>query len=335
MNWETVNPEWWVPRGYACVRVDSRGSGKSPGSRMPSSCQEALDFYDAIEWAAKQPWCSGSVGTLGISYHASSQWRVANLKPPSLKCIMPWEGARRPVPRPVPITAASSRSASSATGVTTHIAHHLLGRAAQLQPRRVPERHAVDATCATTSTPARSAASRRTGTRSRCRSTASATGAAWRCTCAATPRATCARPRSTRSCASTPARTSTRSTPRKGARDQLRWFDHWLKGIDTGIMDEPPVKLEIRTGDGRATSSASRTSGRSRARSGPSSTSIDGEEPTAKARHGTLVKTDPAATAARSYPRPARPRPAIASAHRRPSRTAVRAHGRLVRDTRR
>ena len=30
--------------------------------------------------------------------------------------------------------------------------------------------------------------------------------------------------------------------------DQLRWFDHWLKGIDTGIMDEPPVKLEIRTG---------------------------------------------------------------------------------------
>ena len=30
--------------------------------------------------------------------------------------------------------------------------------------------------------------------------------------------------------------------------DQLRWFDHWLKGIDTGIMDEPPVKLQIRTG---------------------------------------------------------------------------------------
>ena len=31
MNWETVNPEWWVPRGYCCVRVDERGSGKSPG----------------------------------------------------------------------------------------------------------------------------------------------------------------------------------------------------------------------------------------------------------------------------------------------------------------
>ena len=36
----------------------------------------------------------------------------------------------------------------------------------------------------------------------------------------------------------------------EGRMDQLRWFDHWLKGIDTGIMDEPPVKLEIRTGGG-------------------------------------------------------------------------------------
>ena len=34
----------------------------------------------------------------------------------------------------------------------------------------------------------------------------------------------------------------------EGRMDQLRWFDHWLKGIDTGIMGEPPVKLEIRTG---------------------------------------------------------------------------------------
>src|SRR5262249_41813667 len=37
----------------------------------------------------------------------------------------------------------------------------------------------------------------------------------------------------------------------EGRMDQLRWFDHWLKGLDTGIMDEPPVKLEIRTGGGR------------------------------------------------------------------------------------
>jgi uncharacterized protein len=42
MNWETVNPLWWVPRGYACVRVDGRGSGKSPGRTDPWSPYEAI-----------------------------------------------------------------------------------------------------------------------------------------------------------------------------------------------------------------------------------------------------------------------------------------------------
>ena len=67
MNWETVNPEWWCPRGYACMRLDSRGAGRSPGKSEPSSYQEGLDTYDAIEWVAKQPWCSGGVGMMGIS----------------------------------------------------------------------------------------------------------------------------------------------------------------------------------------------------------------------------------------------------------------------------
>ena len=48
MNWETVNPEWWVPRGYCCVRVDERGSGKSPGQSVLYSPQEAIDFYDDL-----------------------------------------------------------------------------------------------------------------------------------------------------------------------------------------------------------------------------------------------------------------------------------------------
>ena len=42
MNWETVNPEWWCPRGYAAIRIDSRGAGRSPGRSEPSSSQEAL-----------------------------------------------------------------------------------------------------------------------------------------------------------------------------------------------------------------------------------------------------------------------------------------------------
>jgi len=93
MNWETPNPLWWVPRGYALLRIDGRGSGKSPGFTDPWSASEARDYYDGIEWAARQPWSTGRVGTSGISYFAMVQWLVANLKPPSLKAMIPWEGA--------------------------------------------------------------------------------------------------------------------------------------------------------------------------------------------------------------------------------------------------
>ena len=62
-------------------------TGKSPGQSDPSSYAEAVDFYDAIEWTAKLAWCSGKIGTLGVSYHANCQWRVAKLQPPSLKAI--------------------------------------------------------------------------------------------------------------------------------------------------------------------------------------------------------------------------------------------------------
>ena len=92
MAWETANPVWWCARGYACVRVDSRGSGKSPGQSDPSSNAEAVDFYDAIEWAAAQPWSSGKVGLIGISYLSIKQWQVAALQPPHLAAICPWEG---------------------------------------------------------------------------------------------------------------------------------------------------------------------------------------------------------------------------------------------------
>lgn len=49
-------------------------------------------FYDVVEWAAEQPWSSGKVGLLGISYYAGSQWRVAARKPKGLAAVIPWEG---------------------------------------------------------------------------------------------------------------------------------------------------------------------------------------------------------------------------------------------------
>ena len=66
-NWEVVDPEKWVPDGYACVRVDSRGCGRSPGRIDHFSSRETKDFYDCIEWAGTQGWSSGKVGLDGIS----------------------------------------------------------------------------------------------------------------------------------------------------------------------------------------------------------------------------------------------------------------------------
>src|SRR5262249_36102384 len=53
---------------------------------------DARDYFELIEWAARQPWSTGMVGLIGVSYLAMSQWRVAALRPPSLKAIVPWEG---------------------------------------------------------------------------------------------------------------------------------------------------------------------------------------------------------------------------------------------------
>jgi uncharacterized protein len=91
-NWEVVDPEKWVPDGYVCIRVDSRGAGRSPGYLAHNNRRESQDIYESIEWAAQQAWCSGKVGMNGISYYASNQWRAAALQPPHLAAICVWEG---------------------------------------------------------------------------------------------------------------------------------------------------------------------------------------------------------------------------------------------------
>ena len=91
--WELVDPEKWVPDGYALVRVDSRGTGRSPGFVDPWSPRETQDLYACIEWSAAQPWCNGKVGLNGISYYAMNAWQVATLSPPHLSAICAWEGS--------------------------------------------------------------------------------------------------------------------------------------------------------------------------------------------------------------------------------------------------
>ena len=92
-NWEVVDPEKWVPDGYAVVRVDSRGAGRSPGVIDVWSPRETRDLHDCIEWAADQAWSNAKVGLSGISYYAMNQYQVAATQPPHLAALCPWEGA--------------------------------------------------------------------------------------------------------------------------------------------------------------------------------------------------------------------------------------------------
>lgn len=90
--WEGPDPLYWTKRGYAVVNGDSRGSWASEGDLEILSGQLAYDGYDVIEWIATQPWSNARVGLCGVSYLAIVQWRIAQLNPPHLSCINPWEG---------------------------------------------------------------------------------------------------------------------------------------------------------------------------------------------------------------------------------------------------
>ena len=92
-NWELVDPEKWVPDGYVCVRVDSRGAGRSPGYLDVWSPRETQDLYRCVEWAGTQFWSNGKVGINGISYYAMNQWQVGALRPPHLAALCIWEGS--------------------------------------------------------------------------------------------------------------------------------------------------------------------------------------------------------------------------------------------------
>ena len=248
MNWETVNPEWWVPRGYCCVRVDERGSGKSPGQSVLYSPQEAIDFYDAIEWAGHQPWSNGRVATIGISFFARTQWWVANLKPPSLACIVPWEGAADQY-RDILYHGGIFGSGFIVGWFTTHMAHHMLGRAYENNPDTFQDnvlwrfmRNSLDSGMFKS----QQAQWDKIDLPMWAVGNWSGMGLHLRGATEGYMRAASKDKKLRIHC-------GTHFHPfysEEGRRDQLRFFDYWLKDIDNGVMQEPPVKLAIRTGHG-------------------------------------------------------------------------------------
>ncbi len=246
MNWETPNPLWWVPRGYALLRIDGRGSGKSPGLTDPWSASESRDYYDGIEWAARQPWSTGRVGTSGVSYFAMVQWLVANLKPPSLKAMIPWEGAAD-MYRDFGYHGGIFSFGFVTNWYNNHMAHHLLGKPQATAPDAFSKpwvweymRYNLDSDWYH----GRRAAWDQIDIPFYSAGNWSGMGLHLRGNIEGYTRAA-SRHKKLRIHA------GTHYHPfysEEGRLDQLRFFDYWLKGIDTGIMREPPVKLLIRKG---------------------------------------------------------------------------------------
>jgi putative CocE/NonD family hydrolase len=91
--WRETGPiHFYVEQGYAFVRLDVRGTGRSGGHYGFFDQRERRDLYELIEWIAVQSWSNGKVGGIGESYYGTSQWCMAAERPPHLACIAPYDG---------------------------------------------------------------------------------------------------------------------------------------------------------------------------------------------------------------------------------------------------
>lgn len=86
---DNLHHSWFAEQGYACLRVDVRGTGDSAGViRDEYLKQEQDDALEVIDWIARQPWCTGKVGMMGISWGGFNSLQVAALRPAALKAIL-------------------------------------------------------------------------------------------------------------------------------------------------------------------------------------------------------------------------------------------------------
>lgn len=86
---DALTHPYFAARGYACARVDMRGNGDSEGLMEDEyTAQELDDAVEVIKWAAAQPWCNGNVGMMGISWGGFNGLQVAALAPDALKAVI-------------------------------------------------------------------------------------------------------------------------------------------------------------------------------------------------------------------------------------------------------
>src|SRR5882672_3912227 len=88
-DWDDLSHPYLAAHGYACIRLDIRGTGDSEGVILDEYLKQELDdAVEAIAWLAKQPWCNGNVGMMGISWGGFNSLQVAARRPPALKAVI-------------------------------------------------------------------------------------------------------------------------------------------------------------------------------------------------------------------------------------------------------
>ena len=87
-SFESAKPAFYCPNGYVCIQANERGIGFNQGQYTFHSHVAAQDGYDIIEWIAQQPWCNGNVAMMGASGYGVMQWTTAPLNPPHLKALV-------------------------------------------------------------------------------------------------------------------------------------------------------------------------------------------------------------------------------------------------------
>lgn len=88
---ESPDPGFWVPQGYAVMLVDLPGRGRSESNPTATPGPEAR-WRDTMAWLEAQSWCTGKVGMSGVSALCATQWIAAQEAPPQLQAIIAWEG---------------------------------------------------------------------------------------------------------------------------------------------------------------------------------------------------------------------------------------------------
>ena len=249
-NHESVNTAAWVPHDYIVMRIDGPGMGKSPGKLAIWGIGAAEAYRDAIDWAGEQPWSNGNVGLWGMSYLAMSQHQVASLHPKHLKAMIAIG------------TDVDMYEEVVYTGGILNEEFFLHWYPAGVLPARCGEVDDVDFISAIRNAPFKDSTPEAIfGPRAEVFMSPDMRGVdvpLWTTACT-THIAHLHQLGSSEAYLSTPTPNKkidfredwfTRAYSGVMVSEHRAFFDHWLKGIENGVMDKPPVQLEIRAGNG-------------------------------------------------------------------------------------